>query len=175
VSSPATPSTSFGFEHFLWDAAVFLVLALLCWKLAPRRCLVSLAAATLAIPAALWALQPELETYRGLSGLDSALYVTGALALGQRLWTEGRHSLGVAAFASVAALVAKAVYELATGQTLFVDAARLGFVPVPLAHVTGGLVGMFAVLVGRRASVADRSRPTIAHRLWAIRRGEPSF
>ena len=141
----------FGFEHFLWDAAVFLVLALLCWKLGPRRCLVSLAAATLAIPAVLWALQPGLETYRGLSGLDSALYVTGALALGQRLWTEGRRSLGMAAFASVAALAAKVAYELATGQTLFVDAARLGFAPVPLAHVTGGLVGMLAASQSRAA------------------------
>src|SRR5689334_13537921 len=129
----------FGFEHFLWDAAVFVVLAVLCWQLGPRRCLVCLTAATLAIPAALWILQPGLETYRGLSGLDSALYVTGALALGERLWTEGRRSLGMAAFASVTVLAAKAAYELATGQTLFVDAARLGFVPVPLAHVTGGL------------------------------------
>jgi rhomboid family GlyGly-CTERM serine protease len=137
----------FGFEHFLWDAAVFLVLAVLCWRLGPRRCLVSLAAATLAIPTVLWTLQPGLPTYRGLSGLDSALYVAGALALGQRLWTEGRRSLAICALASVAALAAKVAYELASGQTLFVDAASLGFVPVPLAHVTGALAGMLATLV----------------------------
>jgi rhomboid family GlyGly-CTERM serine protease len=146
----------FGFEHFVWDAAVFAVLALLCWRLGPRRCLVSLAAATLAIPAVLWTVQPGLETYRGLSGLDSALYVTGALALGQRLWAEGRRSLGIAALASVAALAAKVAYELATGQTLFVDAARVGFAPVPLAHVTGALAGLLASFPVRFDDMAPR-------------------
>jgi hypothetical protein len=94
----------------------------------------------------LFVLQPGLPTYRGLSGLDSALFVTGALALGERLFREGRRVVGIAAFASVAALAAKVAYELATGQTLFVDAARVGFVPVPLAHVAGALAGMFAFL-----------------------------
>jgi rhomboid family GlyGly-CTERM serine protease len=131
----------FGLEHFAWDAAVFALLALLCWRLDPRRLLLSLGGAMLAIPAVLWTLRPGLETYRGLSGLDSALYVTAAIALGQRLWTEGRRRLGIAAFASVAALAAKVAYELLTGQTLFVDAAALGFVPVPLAHAAGAVAG----------------------------------
>ncbi len=134
----------FGLDHFAWDAAVFAVLLLLCWRVDPRRCLASLVFATFAIPAALFALQPELSTYRGLSGIDSALYVTGALALGQRYWSEGRRSLGTLAFASVAALAGKVAYELATGQTLFVDVASAGFEGVPLAHVTGGLAGGMA-------------------------------
>jgi rhomboid family GlyGly-CTERM serine protease len=137
----------FGIEHFVWDAAVFAVLVLLCWRLDPRRCLVSLAAATLAIPALLFVLQPGLPTYRGLSGIDSALYVTGALALGQRLLGERRRALGIASFASVAALAGKVGYELATGQTLFVDAASVGFEAVPLAHVTGAVAGVVAGLV----------------------------
>ena len=136
----------FGFEHFVWDAAVFVVLVLLCWRIEPRRCLMSLAAATFAIPAVLFVLQPGLPTYRGLSGIDSALYVTGALALAQRLFREGRRFVGIAAFASVAALAAKVAYELATGQTLFVDAAGVGFVPVPLAHVAGAVAGMLAFI-----------------------------
>jgi len=37
--------------------------------------------------------------------------------------------------------VAKLVFELATGGTLFVDSPAAGMVPVPLAHVAGGLVG----------------------------------
>jgi rhomboid family GlyGly-CTERM serine protease len=142
----------FGLEHFVWDAAVFVVLVLLCCRIDPRRCVVSLSAATLAIPAVLFVLQPGLPTYRGLSGLDSALYVTGALALGGRLWSEGRRLVGIAAFASVAALAAKVAYELATGQTLFVDAASVGFEAVPLAHVTGAVAGMLAFIAPEQAS-----------------------
>lgn len=136
----------FGFEHLVWDAAVFALLAVLCWRLGRGRCLVSLGAATLAIPAVLFVLQPGLPTYRGLSGLDSALYVTAAVTLGQRLWRNGQRTWGAVAFASVAALGAKVAYELATGQALFVDAASLGFVPVPLAHAVGGLAGMLSAL-----------------------------
>ena len=73
----------FGLEHLVWDTAVFALLAVLCWRLGRVRCLVSLGAATLAIPAVLFVLQPGLPTYRGLSGLDSALFVTAALGLGQ--------------------------------------------------------------------------------------------
>jgi len=138
----------FGLEHLVWDAAVFALLVVLCWRLGPGRCLVSLGVATLAIPAVLFVLQPGLLTYRGLSGLDSALYVTAALGLAQRLRADGRHAWAAAAAGSVAALFAKVVYELATGQALFVDAASLGFVPVPLAHAVGGLAGMLAVLPG---------------------------
>jgi rhomboid family GlyGly-CTERM serine protease len=134
----------FGLEHLAWDAAVFVLLAVLCWRLGKRRSLVSLATATLAIPAALWILQPGLSTYRGLSGLDSALFVTAALGMGQRLCGEGRDRWGAAAYASVVALGAKIAYEVATGTTLFVDAAGLGFVPVPLAHATGALAGVLA-------------------------------
>jgi rhomboid family GlyGly-CTERM serine protease len=149
----------FGLEHFVWDAAVFVVLFVLCWRIEPRRCLVSLAVATLAIPGVLFVVQPGLATYRGLSGLDSALYVTGALALGGRLWSEGRRSVGIAAFASVAALAAKVAYELATGQTLFVDAASVGFEPVPLAHVTGALAGMVAFIAHEQAPGRKGDRP----------------
>ena len=92
----------------------------------------------------LFVLQPGLPTYRGLSGLDSALFVTAALGLGQKLRADGRSTRGAAAIGSVAVLLGKVGYELATGQALFVDAASLGFVPVPLAHAVGGLAGMLA-------------------------------
>jgi rhomboid family GlyGly-CTERM serine protease len=136
----------FGLEHLVWDAAVFALLAVLCWRLGRVRCLVSLGAATLAIPAVLFVLQPGLPTYRGLSGLDSALFVTAALGLGQKLRADGRSTWGAAAIGSVAVLLGKVGYELATGQALFVDAASLGFVPVPLAHAVGGLAGMLGGL-----------------------------
>lgn len=136
----------FGLEHLAWDAAVFVLLAVLCWRLGRGLCLASLLGATLAIPAVLWTLEPGMQTYRGLSGLDSALYVTAAVALGRRLWSHGRRVAAAATLLSVLGLAAKVGYELATGQALFVDAAALGFAPVPIAHATGGLAGGLAAL-----------------------------
>jgi hypothetical protein len=87
-----------------------------------------------------------MQTYRGLSGLDSALYVTAAVTLGLRLWRHERRLAAAAALVSVLGLAGKVAYELATGAALFVDAAGLGFVPVPLAHATGALAGLLAAL-----------------------------
>lgn len=81
--------------------------------------------------------------------------MTAAPTLGQRLSRSGRGARGALAFASVGALAAKLAYELSTGQALFVDAARLGFVPVPLAHAAGALAGMLAVLPPARRSRRD--------------------
>jgi hypothetical protein len=53
--------------------------------------------------------------------------------------------------------VAKVVWELATGSTLFIDSSRAGFVPLPLAHTAGGLVGVAVWLAGRRRNLARRS------------------
>jgi hypothetical protein len=86
----------------------------------------------------------ELQTYRGLSGLDSALYVTAAVNARTTLWSQQQRPWAVAAFVSIAALGAKVAYELTTGQTLFVDAASEGFVPVPLAHAAGAIAGLLA-------------------------------
>jgi hypothetical protein len=38
-------------------------------------------------------------------------------------------------------LIAKITYESITGMTLFVSNNHAGMVPVPLAHLVGGIVG----------------------------------
>ena len=126
-------------EHLRWDLLTLLALAWACrqeW----RRALASLAAATVAIPLVIAALQPELASYRGLSGLASTLFVLVACEL--LIGSTGRW-VSLAAVLALAAFAAKLLWELTTGQALFVDAGA-SFVPVPLAHLVGGICGAAA-------------------------------
>ncbi|HRP05813.1 MAG TPA: hypothetical protein PLV87_12955 [Opitutaceae bacterium] len=105
----------------------------------------------------LW-LPPHLVSYRGLSGIDSALF--GFIA--QRLMELGRklrnpRLMGLSSLLLIGFFM-KCGYELATRQSAFasVDAA-LPFEPVPLVHVLGLLLGIgYASVTAPR----DQNRPT---------------
>jgi rhomboid family GlyGly-CTERM serine protease len=129
-------------EHLFWDVLALGMLGWLCEREGPMRFLACLAVSAVAIPAILWFAEPGMATYRGLSGLDSALFamLAGRIiteASVERDWT--RLSLaGLVTFG----FAAKVGFELVTGATLFVDSAAAGMTPIPLAHVAGGLVGL---------------------------------
>lgn len=120
-------------DHLAWDLLAFLCLLPLCLRESVRRTWWTLAAASLAISGAVLVFLPEMERYRGLSGLDSALFVFLAAS---RL-TRGRS--GTVAGVALGLFAAKLAFEMATGSTLFTSVE--GFVPVPLAHLVGALCG----------------------------------
>lgn len=129
----------FGREHLSWDLAVFVGCGAML-EPGPRRSLLALlGVAAIAVSAAVWGLQPHLVVYRGLSGVDSALFA----ALATRIGREGllrRHLPSV--FLAAAALIgfaAKSACELLAGETVFVVASH--FEPVPLAHLVGAATG----------------------------------
>ncbi|MBM4060220.1 MAG: hypothetical protein FJ265_03850 [Planctomycetes bacterium] len=142
-------------EHLFWSLAVFV--ALLGWlePLGRGRLVLVLGTAATAIPAALAAFAPELPSYRGLSGIDSALFVLLMASWLREAWRENRR--GLLALTALAGLgfVAKLGYELIAGAGVFAGSA--GYVPVPLAHAVGGAVGIgFGLLGGRAPLRADR-------------------
>jgi rhomboid family GlyGly-CTERM serine protease len=132
--------THWTFDHFTWDVLTFALLGVIAEATGRRRfaaCLV-LSGVTVPLPVS-WA-HPELETYRGLSGIDSALF---ALVLADlfRRGVVGR----VLATAAGLALASKIGFEWATGQTVFVDTgAEAPFAPVPIAHAAGAAMGLIA-------------------------------
>lgn len=133
-------------EHLFWDVLALGVLGWLCEQKSVERfvCCVTISAAL--IPLGLWIAEPGMATYRGLSGIDSALFAMLAArilldATAQKDWW----GLGLAVIVSVG-FAAKVHFELSTGATLFVDSADAGMTPVPLAHVIGGIVGLACVL-----------------------------
>jgi hypothetical protein len=108
--------------------------------------LVTLAGSAVVISVVLWWLQPELDVYRGLSGVDSALFLLAVVNgvrqnLGRRQWTH------LALFVMlVAAFACKTGYETFQNAAVFVHTGD--FVPVPLAHMLGALVGLLVGMMG---------------------------
>jgi len=129
-------------EHLFWDALALGALGWMCEREGAVRFLATVAVAALAIPLALSFAQPEMLTYRGLSGIDSALFaLLAAVITRQAIAEQNWPGLGMAILTSIG-FAAKVGFELSTGGTVFVDSAAAGMTPVPLAHIVGGLVGL---------------------------------
>jgi len=128
-------------EHLAWDLPVFFVLAWLCESAGRRRFAAALVGSSLLIPSGLWTLLPDLNTYRGLSGLDTALFTLLA-ASALRGSCREQHSIWHFPIAALlACLVGKTVFELLTHDALFVGNSIAGFKTVPLAQIQGAAVG----------------------------------
>jgi rhomboid family GlyGly-CTERM serine protease len=147
--------THFGSNHFIWDAAVFLAFGTVCEFASRWRTALTLGVASIAISFAVWLWQPQFAIYRGLSGLDSALFGMFAADLLRRKDPISR-ILGVV---GTFAVVTKCMFESATGSTAF--ASGDGYVPVPLAHVVGFLTGF---VMGWTSAFARRVQETLPHR-----------
>jgi rhomboid family GlyGly-CTERM serine protease len=129
-------------EHLFWDALALGALGWMCEREGFSRFLATVAAATLAIPLTLSFAQPQMTTYRGLSGIDSALFALLAAniarpAIAERNWRR----LGMAIFISIG-FAAKIGFEVSTGGTVFVNSAAAAMTPVPLAHIVGAFIGL---------------------------------
>ena len=130
----------FGPSHLVWDVVTFAGLGVVAFVKDARRSLAAIASAAVAIPLAIVLLQPNLQTYRGLSGLVCALF--GVLA--GLLIRERRDAASLLGLAMVG-FIAKSVYESAAGHAFFVQSTG-SFVPVPLAHVVGVACGLLAAV-----------------------------
>ncbi|MCE5230853.1 rhombosortase [bacterium] len=134
--------THWSWNHLGWDLIVFVALAGYCELRNRRRLLFLFAAAPPAISLAVFIGSPHLAAYRGLSGLDSALF---ALVLGgfdrssRKIHAECPRTIVLIA---AAAFLAKLIYETATGATLFA-APSAEYLVVPSAHLAGFICGLW--------------------------------
>jgi rhomboid family GlyGly-CTERM serine protease len=126
--------------HFAVDAGTLLALG---WivesRRGARRWGLLAASSAIAISLAfIWA-EPQLDVYRGLSGIDCAAFAA-ALAL-----KIERHRAPALALAAVFA--AKLAYEQLTGRFLFpsADLGEMGL-PVLTAHTVGALTGFASAI-----------------------------
>lgn len=145
-------------EHFALDVAVFLVVGLLVEPAIRRAYPWLLLAAAASVGLTILLFQPELDLYRGLSGVDSGQF---AAALGIECLMacrQKRRWLWVAPAAAI--FLTKAIYESTSGR-LFFGTESLGEIgsPVPLAHVAGVVVVLgFAMLFTLRERHEFESR-----------------
>ncbi len=134
--------THWSWNHLIWDLAAFATLSFAAIRLIPQRFLLCLLVAGIVIPLEIALNQPQFETYRGLSGIDSALL--GLTIAG--LWKLRQTSRFIAAIALIA-FVSKTIYELTTGDTIFVEQAQQAFIPATSAHISGFLAGLASGLI----------------------------
>ena len=139
-------------EHLMWSGGVFLVLSVAAEDIGRRLYGTCVFISTLLIPMGLRLGSPELATYGGLSGIDSALFGLLAVSIvrdsiAARKWT-GAIVVGLLS----AGFTAKIGFEIATGGAVFVNSTA-NMVPVPLAHIIGVATG---VLIGLAGEIHDR-------------------
>ena len=137
----------FGADHLAWDAAALLILGIMTEARDRRAFAATLGLAAFTIGAGVWLWQPQFTSYRGLSGLDSALFGLACARLvadGLRVRHAFSVSLGTLALTGFAL---KCGAELATGATVFADGGGSAYAPVPFAHLIGLAAGIAAVAI----------------------------
>lgn len=152
--------THWSAAHLGYDLAAFLVLGIAVETRSRGRWAVAVGATAVISSALLWLLRPEISHYRGLSAIDSALFAAFATGLVGSALRARRGPLAprLAALALPALLLAKMLYEAATGTALFAPVA--GVRVLPELHLVGALVGLGAWVGGLRT----RRRPRAARR-----------
>jgi len=136
-------------QHFLWDALAFAALGIACARRDLAATLMTLATAIFVIPLAVTAFAPEVAVYRGLSGLDSALFALLLVQVRSRI-----------ALLCGLAFIAKIAFELTTGAALFATNMGEGVVAVPVAHIAGAIVGTITATL---TSLCGSSSPCSSH------------
>jgi rhomboid family GlyGly-CTERM serine protease len=152
----------FGADHLLWDVAALLVLGTM-GEARERRATFAglLTGAALAISLAVWVWQPRFATYRGLSGLDSALFgLVCARLVGDGRRARHAFSVWLGALA-LGGFALKCGFELVAGETVFAAGGGESYAPVPLAHLVGWAVGV-AVAGVAKAREGVPAQPLIA-------------
>ena len=138
--------THWSADHLFWDLLVFAAIGAVCERLDRRRFVWTLALSAPSISLAVALCQPQLQSYRGLSGIDSTLF---GLLGGQLLRSRQQTQRTIIA-ATVLLFTIKLAIEMLTGGAVFVDSHRAGFAPVPLAHAVGAVVGFMCATASTR-------------------------
>lgn len=127
-------------NHLIWDLAVFTILGAVCEWQSRRRYLWTLLFSAVAISLCVMHWLPQLGSYRGLSGIDTALF--GLLVGDLLVWRiQERDWTGILFFSVfLIGLVGKISMEMVSHANIFVN--DTSFVPVPLAHLVGALIGL---------------------------------
>jgi rhomboid family GlyGly-CTERM serine protease len=158
--------------HLFWSAMTFLGLGSLGELMDKKKYYATVAVSAVLIPAAIWWEMPDLKIYGGLSGIDCALYALLMVLLIKRE-IRSRSRFWVAFFSLLlVGLIAKIAYETVTGLTIFVSNTHSGMVPVPLAHLVGGVVGTgIGLLKDTAIAGKSKSNKTFSVGNFSINRG----
>ena len=128
-------------SHFAWDTVAFLSCGAIVELHSRRRFVATIVGSALAVAVVVLAFAPDLGFYRGLSGIDSALFVVVIAILGQRAWAARSWLADAILVAAGFGFAAKTAAELVGGRGLFIHPDP-DFVVMPMAHFVGAAVGI---------------------------------
>ena len=151
--------THWSLEHLGWDLLMFVVLGAIVEKLSRPRFIVLGLVSAISISLMVLLGQPDLWTYRGLSGIDTALFVYLACVQLANAWRQGRWRSGLLPAVLLAGFGSKLLYELVTGSALFVDSQAAGFAVVVMAHTVGASAGAVLAVALAQQNFAVRPQP----------------
>jgi rhomboid family GlyGly-CTERM serine protease len=126
-------------SHFIWSLGAFIVLGSICELQSRTRFVACLIFSSVIIPFGLYYLAPPVNTYRGLSGIDSALFFLASMPLIFHQHRDPRPTRTLFILLPMLFL-AKLLYEQFAGRAIFANTEG-AFVPVPLAHLIGAIAG----------------------------------
>ncbi|MGC4071101.1 MAG: rhombosortase [Nibricoccus sp.] len=132
--------THFGTDHLRWDVIAFSAFGSLAEIRSRRALLLNLSIGAIVIALGVAWLQPQFSIYRGLSGIDSALFAFVAADLLRTGWRTRDRLMLIFGTIALTGFITKSSYEVFTGSTLFVETSS-EFQAVPLAHLLGATVG----------------------------------
>lgn len=144
-------------DHLLWDLLVFVILGIPVEHYSRRGLILCLSTSAILISATLWFWQQDMAYYRGLSGIDSALFgFTAFWMTRKRLHSNDIKGAGIILMTSIAFFL-KIVYEFIMLQAVFTRSIDT-FTPVPITHLTGFLVGGGVALFFSNIKAAEGSQ-----------------
>ncbi len=142
----------FNHSHFIWDLAVFLPLGCIVEKRTSQGFGRFIVSSALAITGAVILFLPDLGSYRGLSGLDSALFI--ALAIQELRNSKNRaQSISILWGIALVGFSMKILFEIMTGHAMFAGDLGPGVITVPLAHLVGAAVALAWFTQPRKAPI----------------------
>lgn len=146
--------THWNFEHLLWDMAVFGVVGSMVERRSRSVWLGLFLASAVAISISFLIWVPDLQFYRGLSGVDMAFvgyWIVFQLKESPRklrwMWRMG-----------LLLVVVKPLAEILFGQALFVSDLGPGNRNVPLSHLIGAGVGVLFAHCAAGVGAMPRAR-----------------
>jgi rhomboid family GlyGly-CTERM serine protease len=134
--------THWSVEHLQWDLVMFVTVGAVCEIRNPRRMRLCVVAAAASVSAVVFFGFPTMEAYRGLSGIDTALFTLLAVDLLRDAWRHRNFTVATAAGFFLAGFAVKTAYEAITGQALFVDQHSAGFDLLVWDHIVAAAAGM---------------------------------
>ncbi|TWU56866.1 Rhomboid family protein [Rubripirellula tenax] len=150
--------THFDGSHLFWDLLMFVALGVACERKHRRLFPIAMAVMAAGITASIGYWCDSIGIYRGLSGIDTGLFVWFVIDQCRASWSANEKKTAAMWLIPAIGLVGKSIYEATTGQTMFVDSST--FTPLVESHLAGAAIGAGVSTIAAIISGFQAGTPT---------------